>query len=57
MRAIKFKNNDYLDSTGIVHKKVKLFNILSNLIKTTKSSNETSTYSCNYINSISKLCQ
>lgn len=51
MRAIKFENNDYLDSTGIVHNKVKLFNILSNLIKTTKSSNETSTYSCSYINS------
>lgn len=28
MRAIKFKNNDYLDSTGIIHNRNKLSNII-----------------------------
>lgn len=29
MRAIKFKNNDYLDSTGIVHNKIILKNFFT----------------------------
>lgn len=32
MRAIKFKNNDYLDSTGIVHNKVKLNDFFTTVV-------------------------
>ncbi len=50
MKSIKFKDNIYLDSTGIVHNKVKLSDKLNNIVKTTKTSSDDSTYSCSYIN-------
>lgn len=50
MRAIKFKDNNFLDSSGIVHNKKKLSDKLNNLVKNTKTSSDNDTYSCNYLN-------
>ena len=51
-KAFKFADNNYLDSTGIVHHRIPLNVVLDNIgdITNDYSQSQTDTYSCNYIN-------
>ena len=51
-KAFKFADNNYLDSTGIVHHRIPLNVVLDNIgdITNTYSASQTDAYSCNYIN-------
>ena len=51
-KAIKFKDNTYFDSTGIVHERTPLNEVLNNIgnITNAYSTSQTDAYSCHYIN-------
>lgn len=51
-KAFKFTDNNYLDSTGIVHHRIPLNVVLGNIgdITNDYSQSQTDAYSCNYIN-------
>ena len=51
-KAFKFADNNYLDSTGIVHYRIPLNVVLDNIgdITNAYSASQTDAYSCNYIN-------
>lgn len=51
-KAFKFTDNNYLDSTGIVHYRIPLNVVLDNIgdITNAYSASQTDAYSCNYIN-------
>lgn len=51
-KAFKFTDNNYLDSTGIVHERIPLNVVLDNIgdITNAYSVSQTDAYSCNYIN-------
>ena len=51
-KAFKFADNNYLDSTGVVHHRVPLNVVLDNIgdITNDYSQSQTDAYSCNYIN-------
>lgn len=51
-KAFKFANNNYLDSTGVVHHRIPLNVVLDNIgdITNDYSQSQTDAYSCNYIN-------
>ena len=51
-KAIKFKDYTYLDSTGVVHERTPLNELLNNIgnITNAYSTSQTDAYSCNYIN-------
>ena len=51
-KAIKFKDNTYFDSTGVVHERTPLNEVLNNIgnITNAYSTSQTDAYSCNYIN-------
>lgn len=51
-KAFNFTDNNYLDSTGVVHHRIPLNVVLDNIgdITNTYSASQTDAYSCNYIN-------
>lgn len=51
-KAFKFADNNYLDSTGVVHHRIPLNVVLDNIgdITNDYSQSQTDAYSCNYIN-------
>ena len=51
-KAFKFADNNYLDSTGIVHHRIPLNVVIDNIgdITNDYSQSQTDAYSCNYIN-------
>lgn len=51
-KAFTFADNNYLDSTGVVHHRIPLNVVLSNIgdITNDYSQSQTDAYSCNYIN-------
>lgn len=51
-KAFTFADNNYLDSTGVVHHRIPLNVVLDNIgdITNDYSQSQTDTYSCNYIN-------
>ena len=51
-KAFRFTDDKYLDSTGIVHRRIPLNVVLDNIGDITNgySQSQTDTYSCNYIN-------
>ena len=51
-KAFKFANNNYLDSTGVIHHRIPLNVVLDNIgdITNDYSQSQTDAYSCNYIN-------
>lgn len=51
-KAFRFTDNNYLDSTGIVHHRIPLNVVLGNIgdITNDYSQSQTDAYSCNYIN-------
>ena len=51
-KAIKFKDNTYFDSTGVVHERTPLNEVLNNIgnITNAYSTSQTDAYSCDYVN-------
>lgn len=51
-KAFQFADNNYLDSTGVVHHRIPLNVVLDNIgdINNNYSQSQTDAYSCNYIN-------
>ena len=51
-KAIKFKDNTYFDSTGVVHERTPLNEVLNNIGNRTNaySTSQTDAYSCDYVN-------